>query len=83
MKDLSEQDERTIRQFLQWCLDDGLYAFEIESAVYLLESTKDIERISNAIQAATPPVRHYRLRQAKQWLDNCDQHSLPAALAAV
>lgn len=69
MRDLSEQDERTIRRFLQWCLNDGLYAFEIEGEIYLLEVSDDVSRICDAILQATPPVKHYRLSQARQWLD--------------
>lgn len=83
MRDLTEQDERTIRQFLQWCLTDGLYAFEIEGETYLLEIPEDVNRICKAIKQATPPVKHYRLSQARQWLANEPSEHGYAAMVAV
>jgi hypothetical protein len=70
MQDLTEKDEKTIRQFLRNCLDDGFYAFVIEGRTYLLQDADDIDEITKAIKNAKPPVKKYRLEQAKHALEH-------------
>ncbi len=68
MDGLTKQDEATIREFLEMCLNDGFYAFIIDDKPFLLESKADIDVITAAIQRATPPVIRYRLDQAERAL---------------
>ena len=66
MDGLTQENEKTIREFLQFCLNDGFYAFEIEGKEFLLRTPEDLEKIAQAIQRAKPPVYRYRLGQAQR-----------------
>lgn len=78
MDDLTEKDATTIRAFLEFCLNDGCYAFIIDGKPFLLEAEADIDAITEAIRRATPPVIRYRVNQAERVLRKVHRQSEPA-----